>query len=146
LAKPGCWFMEASRSLNSTRRCSSITALIMKVDCGVMARSMAVGLLSRSGVSLAGTQGKVEDAGFSPPDFPQIDTGLNLAYFIPDFFGKKGCAGIINHDGFPAIHPARVLVHLGDNKGHAEGGYLIDQDAVFPVRREQVEDLALPSK
>src|SRR5690606_40480677 len=31
-------------------------------------------------------------------------------------------------------------------KGQAEGGYLVDQDAVLPVRRKQVEDLPLPGE
>src|SRR3970040_200964 len=75
----------------------------------------------------------------APVHLPEIQAGPDLADLIADPAGDERGLGVVEHDAFLAIEPARPLVHLGDDGVESERG-----EAVLQLALLCIEDLTLP--
>src|SRR5215207_9128232 len=86
-------------------------------------------------------QEKVRDLPLAPVDDAEEATRRDLADLVPDKARDERRLGVVQHDAFAAIEPARLFVDGGPDGPDPERRDLVAQPAAF-----RIEDLSLPGQ
>src|SRR5690606_2422266 len=72
-------------------------------------------------------QREIDQAGFSPPDLAEVESGIGIdeADLVADFSREQRSLGVVEHDALAAIEPARGVVYARDDGADAGEGELV---------------------